>query len=337
MATGAVYSRSLKTFLKELYLREDFDSRSTSLQQDVTNTVWEEEEEEEEGEEEEKKKEETEEEKAVALAEEETIGTSIAGLDEIDFDDMEKTMRIQCLGGWGFLLVALGIFFLVPGSVLAGYFASRPGDTLQIVSLTLVGAAVLFLLLGIAFSVYWCFEYKTPKKADEEAGAQECLTTLLQFRSHIRSDRGPIRASGGHIKHIAGNIQSDGGYILADARSLDNKEEACDCWIATCSRLLCRSPDGAVQFSLPFAIAIVLMYALVKSPEFVRFLLFYHSIWKSSIPLKFMDSFFEKALIRRVRERIWKIKMPKATKKLQEMGHDFFEWLRERVIGAACS
>ncbi|ELT92676.1 hypothetical protein CAPTEDRAFT_215715 [Capitella teleta] len=66
-----------------------------------------------------------------------------------------------------------------------------------------------------------------------------------------------------------------------------------------------------------------------------QFLLFYHSIWKSSIPLKFMDSFSEKALIRRVRERIWKIKMP--TKKLQAMGHDFIEWLRERVIGAACS
>ncbi|ELT91346.1 hypothetical protein CAPTEDRAFT_201924 [Capitella teleta] len=50
-----------------------------------------------------------------------------------------------------------------------------------------------------------------------------------------------------------------------------------------------------------------------------------------------LDSSSEKALIRRVRERIWKIKMPKATKKLQEMGHDFIEWLRERVIGAACS
>ncbi|ELT97840.1 hypothetical protein CAPTEDRAFT_210460 [Capitella teleta] len=31
------------------------------------------------------------------------------------------------------------------------------------------------------------------------------------------------------------------------------------------------------------------------------------------------------------------IKMPKVTKKLQEMEHDFFEWFRERVIGAACT
>ncbi|ELU15072.1 hypothetical protein CAPTEDRAFT_186742 [Capitella teleta] len=38
-----------------------------------------------------------------------------------------------------------------------------------------------------------------------------------------------------------------------------------------------------------------------------KFLLFYHSIWKSSIPLKFMDSFSKKALIRRVRKRIWKV------------------------------
>ncbi|ELU02543.1 hypothetical protein CAPTEDRAFT_196722 [Capitella teleta] len=65
--------------------------------------------------------------------------------------------------------------------------------------------------------------------------------------------------------------------------------------------------------------------------EINRFLLFYHSIWKSSIPLKIMDSSSEKALIRRVRERIWKIKMQKAIKKLQEMGHDLFEWLRETV------
>ncbi|ELU08740.1 hypothetical protein CAPTEDRAFT_197157 [Capitella teleta] len=54
-------------------------------------------------------------------------------------------------------------------------------------------------------------------------------------------------------------------------------------------------------------------------------------VWKSSISLKIMDSSSEKALIRRVRERIWKIKMPKTIKKLQEMGHDLFEWLRETV------
>ncbi|ELU02532.1 hypothetical protein CAPTEDRAFT_187663 [Capitella teleta] len=41
-------------------------------------------------------------------------------------------------------------------------------------------------------------------------------------------------------------------------------------------------------------------------PKDTRFLLLYHSIWKSSIPLKIMDSSSKKALIRRVRERIWK-------------------------------
>ncbi|ELT87446.1 hypothetical protein CAPTEDRAFT_201443 [Capitella teleta] len=38
-----------------------------------------------------------------------------------------------------------------------------------------------------------------------------------------------------------------------------------------------------------------------------RFLLFYHSIWKSSIPLKIMDSSSKKTLIRRVSESIWKV------------------------------
>ncbi|ELU10909.1 hypothetical protein CAPTEDRAFT_218199, partial [Capitella teleta] len=52
-----------------------------------------------------------------------------------------------------------------------------------------------------------------------------------------------------------------------------------------------------------------------------KFLLFYHSIWKSSILLKFMDSFFEKALIRRVRERIWKM-----------MDHRIQEWSLTSIL-----
>ncbi|ELU12176.1 hypothetical protein CAPTEDRAFT_204723 [Capitella teleta] len=44
-----------------------------------------------------------------------------------------------------------------------------------------------------------------------------------------------------------------------------------------------------------------------RNRSFPKGVLAVHSIWKSSIPLKFMDSFFEKALIRRVRERIWKV------------------------------
>ncbi|ELU11666.1 hypothetical protein CAPTEDRAFT_209013 [Capitella teleta] len=48
-----------------------------------------------------------------------------------------------------------------------------------------------------------------------------------------------------------------------------------------------------------------------------RFLLFYHSIKKSTIPLEIMDSSSKKALICRVRERIWKDAGVKLTSILQ--------------------
>lgn len=89
--------------------------RSTSLQQDVTDTVWEEDEE---------ATEEDIKERAAELAKEEVVEDSIiCGLE--DSAEMEKAMKLQCVGAWGFLLLALGIFCLVPGSVLAGYYATK--------------------------------------------------------------------------------------------------------------------------------------------------------------------------------------------------------------------
>lgn len=54
------------------------------------------------------------------------------------------------------------------------------GETLQIVSLCLVGTSALFCLLGSAFVAYWCCEYsEEDKKEDKEAGDRATLTKVI--------------------------------------------------------------------------------------------------------------------------------------------------------------
>lgn len=81
---------------------------------------------------------------------------------------MDPETKMQCIGGWGFLSLALGLFMTVPSFILLGSYASFPWVDEKIAAVVLTCLVFVFIIMGSAMAAYWCVENRKLKEKDPE-------------------------------------------------------------------------------------------------------------------------------------------------------------------------
>jgi len=84
---------------------------------------------------------------------------------------LDHEQKSQCVGGWSFLLLSIGLFVFIPGTILLGVYAGDDGWTTEkIVGVVLFLSASLTLIVGIIMCIYWCLTSKIVQESkDPEA------------------------------------------------------------------------------------------------------------------------------------------------------------------------
>ncbi|KAK2165704.1 hypothetical protein LSH36_46g04008 [Paralvinella palmiformis] len=99
--------------------------------------------------------------------------------------------NMECLGGNAFLLLATGLFCLLPGSVLMAYYGDLTGFTaIRLGTFILFISGACFVIFGVLLIIYWCQAsgYKSlPERSEDAESGKKPVDQAKVKEEHSKS------------------------------------------------------------------------------------------------------------------------------------------------------
>lgn len=93
---------------------------------------------------------------------------------------MDQEAKVHCIGGCSFFHLALGIFVLLPSTIVLALFASdETWTSSKLTGVIMFSIGLLILLVGLILIIYWCSKTKTggelkdPEASSNKNGTRE--------------------------------------------------------------------------------------------------------------------------------------------------------------------